>query len=321
MRYFILTFFLLLFAGAPPALAQSGDLTPAQKQEKAIKLFEEAESYYNLQEFEKALPLYKEAYLLSQEPALLYNIGQCQRQTKRYEEAIKSYRAFLRTSQDEELRPRIEAFIKEMESELKKGSTSTSGPADNNPKEKLPLPRLLLFAGGGVGGVSVVTGAISLLAANSSRKAQLAGTTDPEAIASSATLSSRMGIVSTATFVVALGASGAGYALQKKGDKEPLLSSKLLYGVSASSAGLMLGAGSMAFFGARGAEKLQAQGSQNQELVESRQQFVSQMALTADVLLVAAVGSGVGGFLLSKKEKAKASLLLSPSSIALQVAF
>jgi tetratricopeptide (TPR) repeat protein len=320
MRYFILTFFFLLFTGAPQALAQSSDLTPAQKQEKAIKLFEEAESYYNLQEFEKALPLYKEAYLLSQEPALLYNIGQCQRQTKRYEEAIKSYRAFLRTSQDEELRPRIEAFITEMEAALKNNG-STSKPTDNKPKEKLPLPKLLLLAGGGVGGVSVVTGSISLLAANSSRKAQLAGTTDPEAIANAATLSSRMGLVSTATFVVALGSSGAGYALQKKGDKEPLLSSKLLYGVSASSAGLMLGAGSMAFFGARGAEKLQAEGSQNQELVESRQQFVSQMALTADVLLVAAVGSGVGGFLLSKKEKAKTSLLLSPSSIALQVAF
>jgi tetratricopeptide (TPR) repeat protein len=320
MRRFLLrSLFCLGFASAP-AFAQTGDLTPAQKQEKAIKLFEEAESYYNLQEFEKALNLYKEAYLLSQEPALLYNIAQCQRQTKRYEEAIKSYRAFLRTSQDDELRPQIEAFITEMEAILKKNGSATQ--PDSNPtalSDGPPIHKFLLFGAAGVGGVSAVTAVVSLLSAKSSREQQLEASTDAEAIAQSAALSQSMGLISTATFAAALGAGGAGYAMRQSKEKRPLLSSSLLYGTAAGSAALALGAGGLALFSARDAKELQAQGSQNNELVVSREAFSSQMALTADALLVLSVASGVGGFLLSKKEKT--SLLLSPSSVAIQVAF
>jgi hypothetical protein len=50
----------------------------------------------NLNEFTEALVDFKEAYRLLPDPVLLYNLGQCERQLGRLEEAIRFYRSFLR---------------------------------------------------------------------------------------------------------------------------------------------------------------------------------------------------------------------------------
>lgn len=55
--------------------------------------------HYNLRDFDKALDKFRTAYLLVGEPALLFNIGQCERQLKKYEDARKSFQAFLRNGQ------------------------------------------------------------------------------------------------------------------------------------------------------------------------------------------------------------------------------
>src|SRR5262245_50959307 len=86
--------------------------------EKAADRFEQREAHYNIQEYEEALAGYKEAYLLSKEPALLFNIGQCYRHLDRVEEALKSYRAFLREVPDTAVRPGVEKIIAELEARL-----------------------------------------------------------------------------------------------------------------------------------------------------------------------------------------------------------
>ena len=95
---------------APPLYAQSGKPTKADI-ERAADLFKKAEAYYAVSEYEKALEGYKEAYLLSLQPELIFNVAQCQRQLGRYEDAIKSYRSFLRQSPDTPTREKVETLL------------------------------------------------------------------------------------------------------------------------------------------------------------------------------------------------------------------
>ncbi len=70
-----LLFSCLLGMLSPVALAQPKK--PDKKaQEEATKQFNEAEAHFKLGDYDKALESYKAAYVLSQEPLLLFNIGQ-----------------------------------------------------------------------------------------------------------------------------------------------------------------------------------------------------------------------------------------------------
>src|SRR5262249_46175733 len=111
------------------------------KQKEAQAKYDEAERYYKLGEFEEALSLYRDSYLLSGAPELLFNIGQCHRQLKSYEEALKSYKAYLRDVPDSPVRADAESFIKQMEEKLKEGPTSnpTSGP-QTTPTSQIIVP-------------------------------------------------------------------------------------------------------------------------------------------------------------------------------------
>lgn len=126
---------LALGLAAPAALAQSPkgkdpkgkepkDDPAATKEAEARRLFGEAEALYNVGEYEKALELYKQAYLLSQAPALLYNMGQCQRRLGRLSDALDSYRAFLRGEPKTPLRADTEALIAELEATLASRQTA-----------------------------------------------------------------------------------------------------------------------------------------------------------------------------------------------------
>jgi hypothetical protein len=66
--------------------------TPEQKAEQ---LFNEAEKYKKAGSYEKALERYTEAYVLTDAADLLFNIGQCQKNLKRFDEALKTYKKYL----------------------------------------------------------------------------------------------------------------------------------------------------------------------------------------------------------------------------------
>jgi tetratricopeptide (TPR) repeat protein len=59
-----------------------------------------AMQHYNLAEYEEALKAFKDAYRQFEEPALLFNIGQCHRQLGHKQEAITFFRTYLREVPD-----------------------------------------------------------------------------------------------------------------------------------------------------------------------------------------------------------------------------
>src|SRR5262249_44458780 len=73
----------------------------------------------------------------SQAPELLFNIGQCYRNLGRYEEATKSYQAFLRVTPNAPNRAKVEALIAEMEAAREKQPKEAS-PAPGAPPEPHP---------------------------------------------------------------------------------------------------------------------------------------------------------------------------------------
>jgi tetratricopeptide (TPR) repeat protein len=78
--------------------------------------YERAVRAYNILEWATALDEFRGAYVEKTDPALLYNIAQCQRQLGQYEAAAKSYRAFLNQAHpgDDE-RAKVEAFVRQMD--------------------------------------------------------------------------------------------------------------------------------------------------------------------------------------------------------------
>jgi hypothetical protein len=83
-----LAFAILILAGTMARAEPS-----VEDREKAKALFGSGTSHYNLSEFGDALHDFKEAYRLVNDPALLYNIAQCQRQVGAFDEAARLYRA------------------------------------------------------------------------------------------------------------------------------------------------------------------------------------------------------------------------------------
>jgi tetratricopeptide (TPR) repeat protein len=86
--------------------------------EKAKKLNDAAVAHFNLGEYADALENFQEAYHLRPKAhLLLFNIAQSQRQLHKYEDAARSYRAFLRESHtlSEAERTTIQQRIAEMD--------------------------------------------------------------------------------------------------------------------------------------------------------------------------------------------------------------
>src|SRR5262249_51230154 len=57
--------------------------------------YRRAVQHYNLAEYEDALRDFKDAYRRSEDPTLLFNIGQCERQLDHKAEAIRMYKSYL----------------------------------------------------------------------------------------------------------------------------------------------------------------------------------------------------------------------------------
>jgi tetratricopeptide (TPR) repeat protein len=98
---------------------------PDNKVEKAKSLFQEAEALYALQKYEEALKKYEETYVIIQEPELFFNIGQCHRILGRPAEAAKSYRSFLLQRPNTPERAAVEELIANMDALVARGLTPT----------------------------------------------------------------------------------------------------------------------------------------------------------------------------------------------------
>jgi tetratricopeptide (TPR) repeat protein len=119
MRGRLLFLVAILLLLTPPAAAK-GKL-------EAKEAFSRAIQYYNLSEFQKALDGFKEAYLAYPDPSFLFNIGQCQRQLGSKQEALLSYKAYLREADDAPNREEVTTLVRNLERSIREDEVARHG--------------------------------------------------------------------------------------------------------------------------------------------------------------------------------------------------
>lgn len=145
------------------------------KRAEARSKFETGSRAYNLRNYEEALADFKAAYVLIGDPSLLFNIAQCERQMRHFEDAKKSFMSYLReaqppASQAEEVERILAAIDQALEEERGKVRVETppSPPAPVAPTvtvSETPTrknPRWVWPVIGGLGAVVVVALGVGL---------------------------------------------------------------------------------------------------------------------------------------------------------------
>ena len=177
---------LLLLASlalTPPAFAQSSP-TPAEV-EQAKQLFRNGATLYDEGRYEDAIAAWQEAYNLSKEPVLLFNIANAYERLGRYQEsydALNRYRAFAPESEREAIERRLvnlEARLKEQPAST---TTTTPPPAPKPEKERSGLLIPVAFYGVGVAGLGVGTGFALRASGARDEAASLCAPTDTSAL-------------------------------------------------------------------------------------------------------------------------------------------
>ncbi len=97
---------------------------------RAKELYGAGVTEYNLGHYDTALASFEQAYRLHHDPAFLFNIGQCQRQLRRYEDAERSYRAYLRETEDlsQAIRDEVQKLIAEMRASVERERAKAVAP-------------------------------------------------------------------------------------------------------------------------------------------------------------------------------------------------
>jgi tetratricopeptide (TPR) repeat protein len=108
----------------------------------AREVFSDGMRQYDLGDYKTALELFKKAYLNYPEPAIIFNIAQCERQLGHKAEAVRLYRSFLRKVPDAPNRTNIESIIKRLENEMvQEEATKNTAPSGTiTPPEKPVQP-------------------------------------------------------------------------------------------------------------------------------------------------------------------------------------
>jgi tetratricopeptide (TPR) repeat protein len=93
----------------------------AENRKKAKAFFESGMQHYNLGEHEQALDDFKSAYREYEDASFLFNIAQCQRALGKKEDAVRSYRSFVRESKNltPETRGKVDEIVAALESSIR----------------------------------------------------------------------------------------------------------------------------------------------------------------------------------------------------------
>jgi tetratricopeptide (TPR) repeat protein len=128
--------FVACFAAAPARVFAQADSKRAQTMEH----YERARKLYDINKYPEAIDEYQKAYLISDDPAMLYNIGQCYRLMNQPAEAIRFYKNYLRRAPDAPNRADVERKIAELQKAVddeKAGPSRSPAPA---PEPAAPPP-------------------------------------------------------------------------------------------------------------------------------------------------------------------------------------
>ncbi len=94
--------------------------------------YQEGTKLFEVGEYQSALAAFKRAYLAYDEPAFLFNIGQCHRLLGDKAEAVRSYRQYLRKVPDSPNRGELEKIVADLEEALEK-ERAAAEPASAQP--------------------------------------------------------------------------------------------------------------------------------------------------------------------------------------------
>jgi tetratricopeptide (TPR) repeat protein len=103
----------LALCAAWPAIARAE--SDAEKKQQAKEHYEMATRFYDVGKYGEAINEYEQAYLLIEDAALLFNIGQAYRLWDRPEDASRAYKNYLRRRPDASNRADVEKKIADME--------------------------------------------------------------------------------------------------------------------------------------------------------------------------------------------------------------
>jgi tetratricopeptide (TPR) repeat protein len=121
------------------ALALPARAAPSEAE--AANLFSRGRAEYERADYDRAYNDFKQAYLLSARPALIYNMARALEGLKRYAEAAGALRAYLRVSQSDPDQAQIEEHIRALDEAQRLQSSGalalTPGPLRDQP----PPPR------------------------------------------------------------------------------------------------------------------------------------------------------------------------------------
>lgn len=120
---------------AAPAPAATSDKPPASSDDVKA-LYDEGSGQYALGHFQEALKDFERVYLLKRLPALLFNIAQCHRQMKNFEEAAVTLRSFIRLAPDSPQIKNARELLKQVEEAQRAQKTAqTMPPLDENGRD------------------------------------------------------------------------------------------------------------------------------------------------------------------------------------------
>lgn len=126
---------------AAPVVAHAQ--SESEKKQQARERYEKATRLYDVGKYGEAITEYEEAYLLVEDAALLFNIGQAYRLWDRPEEAIRAYKNYLRRRPEATNRTDVEKKIADLErlvDERKRGMPAQPLAQPGQPAQPLPAP-------------------------------------------------------------------------------------------------------------------------------------------------------------------------------------
>jgi tetratricopeptide (TPR) repeat protein len=132
----------LVCAMAAPAAADVDDptrMSAAERSSRARQLFELGRSRFNIDDYEGAMQVFKQAYLYDPKPLFLYNLGATAAKLNRTAEAIEYYERFIREAPTAPQRDKAERKIAELKEQLaREEAQKPAREAERPPPTKAP---------------------------------------------------------------------------------------------------------------------------------------------------------------------------------------
>jgi tetratricopeptide (TPR) repeat protein len=136
----------LIAASSLNAPAQT-PLIDNEKKALARKHFEEGKAAFELGRFKDALTAYEAAYRILPLPGMLFNIGQCYRNIGRLDQAVFSFKLYLKKIPDAQNRDAVTKLIDELEAKLEQERKAAAEEAAERARRKAELDAALRAKG------------------------------------------------------------------------------------------------------------------------------------------------------------------------------